>query len=284
MYALLSAGLVAPAMGEAPVAQAPAVDLMKMNRDARCKQVLVTCLINGTPMRMMLDTGATHTVLHTESAARVPNAQWIDTSHIQFKGNSAQRPKLLRATLLTGPAESPGHPVMVMNLGAVRSMMAEPVDGILGMDILSHIPFTFDLKSGELYWGSPVGKELVPLHAVPDGKGRIIVQGLCGGKTIPMLLDTGSSVTRVPKELWAPGAGTEIGAQIGDIDNRKGIKVLEGKPGDIELGPGVAARGVTPILGSTGEPSILGMDGLNGLILIHLPQENSRTGLFLLAR
>ena len=92
MYALLSAGLVAPAMGEAPVAQAPAVDLMKMNRDARCKQVLVTCLINGTPMRMMLDTGATHTVLHTESAARVPNAQWIDTSHIQFKGNPAYRP------------------------------------------------------------------------------------------------------------------------------------------------------------------------------------------------
>lgn len=225
-----------------------------------------------------------HTVLHTESAARVPNAQWIDTSHIQFKGNSAQRPKLLRATLLTGPAESPGHPLMVMNLGAVRSMMAEPVDGILGMDILSHIPFTFDLKSGELYWGSPAGKELVPLHAVPDGKGRVIVQGLCGGNTIPMLLDTGSSVTRVPKELWAPGAGTEIGAQIGDIDNRKGIKVLEGKPGDIELGPGVAARGVTPILGSTGEPSILGMDALNGLILIHLPQENSRTGLFLLAR
>lgn len=284
MYALLSAGLVAPAMGEAPAAQAPAVDLMKMNQDARCRQVLVTCLINGTPMRMMLDTGATHTVLHTESAARVPNAQWVDTSRMQFRGNSAQRPEMLLATLHAGPAESAHHPFMVMNLGAVRSMMAEAVDGILGMDMLCHIPFTFDLQNGDLYWGAPTGKELVPLHAVPDGKGRVIVQGLCGGKTIPMLLDTGSSVTRVPKELWAPGADAEIGAQIGDIDNRKGIKVLEGKPGDIELGPGVIARGVTPILGSPGEPSILGMDGLNGLILIHTPQENSPTGLFLLAR
>lgn len=284
MYALLSAGLVAPAMGEAPVAQAPAVDLMKMNQDARCKQVLVTCLINGTPMRMMLDTGATHTVLHTESAARVPNAQWVDTSRMQFRGNSAQRPEMLLATLHAGPAESAHHPFMVMNLGAVRSMMAEAVDGILGMDMLCHIPFTFDLQNGDLYWGVPTGKELVPLHAVPDGKGRVIVQGSSGGKTIPMLLDTGSSVTRVPKELWAPGADAEIGAQIGDIDNRKGIKVLEGKPGDIELGPGVIAKGVTPILGATGEPSILGMDGLNGLILIHTPQENSPTGLFLLAR
>ena len=164
-------------MGEAPVAQAPAVDLMKMNRDARCKQVLVTSLINGTPMRMMLDTGATHTVLHTESAARVPNAQWIDTSHIQFKGNSAQRPKLLRATLLAGPAESPGHPVMVMNLGAVRSMMAEPVDGILGMDLLSHIPFTFDLKSGELYWEARPGRNWFRCTRCPMARDASLFRG-----------------------------------------------------------------------------------------------------------
>lgn len=281
---LLLAGMVAPAMGEAPVAQAPAVDLMKMNQDARCKQVLVTCLINGAPMRMMLDTGATHTVLHTESAAKVPNAQWIDTSHIQFNGNSEQRPKIMLGSLHAGPAESPIHPFMVMNLGAVRSMMAEPVDGILGMDMLSHIPFTFDLKSGDLYWGTPTGKELVPLNAVPDGTGRVIVQGRSGKKTIPMLLDTGSSITRVPKELWAPGVGSEIGAQMGNIDTSAGIKVLEGKPGDIELGPGVSAKAVAPILSTTEEPAILGMDGLNGVILIHVPQENSPSGLFLLAK
>lgn len=282
--ALLAGGLLVPAMAEAPATQAPAVDLMKMNQDARCKQVLVTCLINGAPMRMMLDTGATHTVLHEESAARVPNAQWLDTSHIQFSGNSAQRPKILLASLHAGPAESPIHPFMVMNLAAVRSMMSEPVDGILGMDMLSHIPFTFDLKSGELYWGIPSGKELVPLNAVPDGTGRVIVQARCEGKVIPMLLDTGSSITRVPSDLWAPGVGAEIGAQAGDIDSRASIKVLEGKPGDIELGPGVSARGVAPILGKSGEPSILGMDGLNGVIFVHVPQENSPSGLFLLAK
>lgn len=285
LQALLLAGLVVPATAEEPATQAaPQVDLMKMSQDARCKQVLVTCLINGAPMRMMLDTGATHTVLHEESAARVPNAQWIDTSNILFSGNSAQRPKILLAALHAGPAESPVHPFMVMNLAAVRSMMAEPIDGILGMDMLSHIPFTFDLKSGDLYWGTPAGVELVPLNAVPDGTGRVIVQGSCGGKTIPMLLDTGSSITRVPAEQWAPGVGAEIGAQVGDIDSREGIKVMEGKPGDIELGPGVFAKGVAPILGKDGETPILGMDGLNGVILIHVPQENSPSGLFLLAK
>lgn len=285
LQALLLAGLVFPSTAEEPAVQATQqVDLMKMNQDARCKQVLVTCLINGAPMRMMLDTGATHTVLHEESAARVPNAQWVDTSNMFFRGNSAQRPKILLAALHAGPAESPVHPFMVMNLAAVRSMMAEPIDGILGMDMLSRIPFTFDLKNGDLYWGTPSGKVLVPLNAEPDGTGRVIVQGRCGDKTIPMLLDTGSSITRVPAELWASGAGAEIGAQIGNIDSSEGIKVIEGKPGDIELGPGVSAKGVAPILGKTGEIPLLGMDGLKGVILIHVPQENSPSGLFLLAK
>lgn len=283
---LTLAGLsMADTPAPAPAAQqAPAVDLMSMSRDARCGQVLVTCLVNGAPLRMMLDTGATHTVLHEESAARVPQAQWLDTSHIQFGGNSAQRPKMLLASLMAGPAEVAIHPFMVMNLGAVRSMMSEPVDGILGMDILRHVPFTFDLRKNELYWGLPSGVELVPLNATPDGTGRVVVQARCGGKTIPLLLDTGSSVTRVEAGQWAPGAGAEIGAQIGNIDNRAGIKVMEGKPGDIELGPGVAAKGVAPILCDKGEITMLGMDGLNGVVLIHVPQENSPSGLFLLAK
>lgn len=285
LQALLVAGLAVPAYAEEPAAQAPAVDLMAMNQDARCKQVLVTCLVNGAPMRMMLDTGATHTVLHTESAARVPNAQWIDTSMMRFLGNSAQMPKMMLGSLHAGPAESEMHPFMVMDLSAVRSMMAEPIDGILGMDMLQHIPFTFDLKAGEIYWGLPSGVELVPLHATPDGTGRVVVNARCGGKEMKLLLDTGSSVTRVIGEQWAPGAGAEIGAQIGDIDSRQGIKVMEGKPGDIELGPGVFAKAVAPILCKAGDgPTILGMDGLNGVILVHIPKEGSPGGMFLLAR
>ena len=135
---MLTAGLVF-ADEPAPTTPQP-VDLLTMTQDARCKQVVVTCLINGQPMRMMLDTGATHTVLHEESATALKNARWIDTSQMQFRGNSSQRPKLLVAQLLAGPAESSEHPIMVMNLGAVRSMMAEKIDGILGMDILNAVP------------------------------------------------------------------------------------------------------------------------------------------------
>lgn len=282
---LLLAGMIAPLTAEETTAQTPSVDLMTMKQDARCKQVLVTCLVNGVPMRMMLDTGATHTVLHTESAARVPNAQWLDTSRMQFMGNSAQRPKMMIASLYAGPAESDTHPLVVMDLGAVRSMLAEPVDGILGMDMLQHIPFTFDMKSGEMYWGLPEGVELVPLNAVPDGTGRVVVHARCGGKEMKLLLDTGSSITRVTEAQWAPGVGAEISAQMGNIDSRQGITVTEGKPGDIELGPGVFAKGVAPILCKDGEgPLVLGIDGLNGVILVHVPKADIPGGLFLLAK
>ena len=281
--------LVLPCMaaGESqpqPVTQTEAVDIMTMNQDARCHQVVVTCLVNGVPMRMMLDTGATHTVLHEESAARVPQAHWLDTSRMKFRGNSAQRPKLLLAHLQTGPADSEEHPVMVMNLSAVRSMMAEPIDGIIGMDLLGQVPFTFDMRSKVCYWGVPADGELVPLYAAPDGTGRYIVQARCQGKPVHMLLDTGSSVTRVVAEEWAPGKGQEIGAQIGDIDSATGISVVEGTPGDMELGPGVMVQGITPILGAKNEVPLLGMDGLNGAVLIHVPTEESPSGAFFLLK
>ena len=265
-------------------AQAEVVDIMSMKQDARCHQVVVTCLVNGTPMRMMLDTGATHTVLHEESAARVPQAHWVDTSKMKFRGNSSQQPKLLLANLQTGPAESENHPVMVMNLGAVRSMMAEAIDGIIGMDLLGQLPFTFDMRSKECYWGIPTGGEFVPLYAAPDGKGRFIVQARCQGKPVHMLLDTGSSVTRVFTAEWTPGKGKEIGAQIGDIDSAPGIKVLEGNPGDMELGPGVSVRGVTPILCEPNDVPMLGMDGLKGAVLIHVPTAESPSGAFFLLK
>ena len=281
---ILTAGMVLAEQEPAAAPKDQSTDLMTMTQDARCKQVIVTCLINGQPMRMMLDTGATHTVLHEESAAELKNARWIDTSKMLFRGNSSQRPKLLIAPLQVGPAESPEHPIMVMNLGAVRSMMAEKIDGILGMDILNALPFTFDLRHGEFYWGIPQEPGLVPLYAEADGTGRVIVQGKCGEKTVRLLLDTGSSVTRVMTEEWAPGEGEEFGAHIGDIDNATGIRITEGKPGDIELGKGVVAKAVTPILGDKSGPPMLGMDALQGLMLVHIPTEDSPHGLFLIAQ
>lgn len=259
-------------------------DLMTMSRDSRCHQVLVTCLVNGVPMRMMLDTGATHTVLHEESTARIPHPHWINTSKMQFKGNSAQLPKMLQASLQTAPTASPRHVFLVMDLSAVRSMMTEKIDGILGMDMLRHLPFTFDLRANKFYWGTPQTGEPRPLHVQPDGMGRVVVQGKCAGQTVQMLLDTGSSVTRVAAEQWEPGAQGEVQTRVSNIDRHSGMSMIAGKPGDIELAPGIVTQGITPLLCGAAEKPMLGMDALRNQVLVHIPAENSASGIFLLIK
>jgi hypothetical protein len=59
---------------------------------------------------------------------------------------------------------------------------------------------------------------------------------------------------------------------------------MEGKPGELELGPGVVARGVTPLLCDSKEIPMLGMDALRGLVLVHVPSEETPHGIFLIAQ
>ena len=289
--ALLFGSLFAFAAPPPPAESAPAateqkseeIDLMAMNRDARCGQILITCLVNGQPMRMMLDTGATHTVLHHTSADKIKNARWLDTSKMKFKSNSVQRPKILIADLQVGPGTAPQHAVIVVSLDAVRGMLNEKIDGIVGMDILGSLPFTFDLKNKQYYWGAPEKAKLTPLAGKEDPNGRLLMQVKSGKQDFHLLLDTGSSVTRIFKGHWAPGAAGEISAQIGDVDKASSQKLITGKPGHLEVAPGVFLKNITPILSDTEKLTMIGMDAFADSALVHLPTEDSPFGKFYLA-
>ncbi len=264
------------AVGNEPQAPSPVkenreLDLMKIERDARCGQILVTAVVGGTPMRLLLDTGATHTVLHEESTGKLKQARWLDTSNMVIRGNSSQVPKLVLTSLQVGPGETPSHPIMVMNLGAIRSMMDEKVDGIVGMDFLSSLPFTFDFRNNEYYWGTPAGSSLIPVPGEKEASGRIFLQLKSGNHRMRLLLDTGSTVTRVCAEDWVPGASGEINARIGNIDTATQARMIEGKPGEMSLAPALSLKDVTPLLCERGEVTMLGLDALKNSVLIHIP-------------
>lgn len=260
------------------------IDLNTMVQDARCKQVLVTCLINGRPMRMMLDTGATHTVLHDESADGLKNARWMDTSRMEMKGNSTQRPRVLLASLQAGELAEPQHPILVLNLAGVRGMMAERIDGILGMDILGRLPFTFAPATGRFHWGAPSGATISPLYGTRDDAGRMIVQAQVNGSPVELLLDTGSSLTRVYADEWKPGKAGRKQAKVSDVDGASQKQVVLGKAADMELTPGVVIRNVTPAFCRRDDRSMLGMDVLKDVVLVHLPTAGTPHGAFFIAR
>lgn len=275
----------APSSSPAPQAeQTQQADLMTMTRDPRCGQVLVTCLVGGEPLRMMLDTGATHTVLHTESAAKLKQARWLDTSQIMFRGNATQAPKIMISSLQAGGASAPEFPFMILPLDAVRQALVEPIDGILGMDVLGGLVFTFDLRKNEYYWGMPASGVLEQLYGKQDRFGRLMMRVKCTGKELNLLLDTGSSITRVSPEDWRPGSAGNISAQVGDVNAAASIQVEEGKPADIEVAKGIVLKGVAPIFGREGQPPVLGMDALKDQVLIHMPLDDNPYGVFLMQK
>lgn len=283
-YMVLALGLATVQAAEETVKAVAPVDTMTMVQDALCRQVLVTCEINGVPMRMMLDTGATNTVLHSGSLSKLKNPRQMDTSHIQFSGNAKERPDVYLLNLIVAGERVRNHPVMVLSLEGARSMMAEQIDGIVGMDILGALPFTFDVASGKLYWGLPEGPlKLVPLYGYKDGGNRLFMNILCDGKPYDILLDSGSTITRLPQSAWPAGAAHTTQLSVSDVNEAGAIAATIGTPGVVQLAPGVRVEGVTPVFCGEEEKGILGMDVLGRVRLIHVPSSSQASGYFFIA-
>lgn len=259
---------------------APAFDTTAMSRDSDHGQVIVNCTMDGVPLRLLLDTGATHTVLHTGVAKeKLPNAYKLDTTGMQITGNAAGlRPDILIIKLGIAGGTRSQHPVLVMPLDGVRSMLKNPVDGILGMDVLSHIPFTLDFRQGGAsHWGAATDGKAFPLNAKPDQGGCPLVSLRIGDKTLDrVLLDSGSTTTLIEPRDWEAGVGESCSAQIADVNGRREVKIDFGKPAPVELAPGLVRELVPQLqegMNRSSSAAILGIESLQGLRLIYSPEK-----------
>lgn len=268
-----------------------------MYRDARTRQVLTHVTINGVNALMMLDTGASHTVLSKKFVdSKLPNAQKIDTSRMQFNSDSSrQRPDLFFVKLDTrakaGEKTVFEQPVLCLPLDGVQQSMATPIDGILGMDILGWLPFTFDLRNGDnCHWGLPEDVDtMVPMEPLQvDQMQRPHIQVDTGTPEKPqptvLLLDTGSSVTYMPAAAWGMGAAdAKATVGVSDVNGGRYINVGLGKPKALPLGKGVQTRPLSPQL-QPGQNGVIGMDALKGLRFVHNPQRKDPARFFLISK
>lgn len=249
-----------------------------MQRNAACGQVLVRSTADGVPLRLLLDTGATHTVIDADAAAqKLPKAFRVDTAGMDIRGNAVGlRPEIALVELEVGEKTFPQQPVLVMPLTAVRAMLREPVDGILGMDVLCRLAYTLDFREGgQSHWGAEESPAARPLPAQPDAGGCPLVSLRCGEKAIPrVLLDTGSSHTVLAPADWPAGEGEQREAEVADVNGRRAVQLRFGRPAAVQLAEGVQAE-IHPQLSEAFNRStcsgILGVDALRGLRLIYSP-------------
>ncbi len=269
---VLPAAPSVPVLPDAPVEAGAAAALMQ--RDARCGQFMADCLVNGRPARLLVDTGATHTVLSAEFAAReLPQLELLEG--VRLSGNATQAPRPALATVTAGGVELKKSLVLLMPLGGVSSLMERPVDGILGMEHLRQLPFMLDLREGGTgHWQTDAGEGVIfPLLGREDAAGRLHVPARSGQSACLLLLDTGSNATTWPRAQWPAGVQAQAAAlRVADVNGARDVAAGEhGVPAELKLAGGAVLPQVEPLLQAAEGRCVLGLDALRGCLLIHRP-------------
>ncbi len=264
------------AVGEPPAAlPAPppaAAESALLVRDAHCRQFMASCLVNGRPARLMVDTGATHTVLAADFVEQqLPQMEFVEG--VKLSGNATTPPRLGVAELQAGGQQLGRGAVLVMPLEGVNTMLGQRIDGILGMSHLGRLTFTLDLREGRQgHWDLPTETlPLLPLAGQRDAAGRLMLSARCGNTACRLLLDSGSTVTTWPQGQWPAGEEEAQELRVGDVNGARSVRFSYGRAAALQLGGDVLLPQIRPQLRPGQEGHVLGLDALEGGLLLHVP-------------
>jgi len=167
--------------------------------------ILVEALINDQPVKMILDTGATRSVIFRHARKRLALDE-IDQQKVQIHGmvGSELVPQSGKADFIFGGQKFSDFTFVVLKdrLGDDKKPNYS-VDGIIGIDVMSDIHFVVDASSEMM---SIMSRKIPPLlfpnewdqiylqsnPYLADGKGLKFMDLRIGGKVAPALLDTGA--------------------------------------------------------------------------------------------
>jgi predicted aspartyl protease len=153
-------------------------------------QVYVRATVNGQEVRLLLDTGASHVFVSTETAeaAKVGNTKPL--SFAAFGDERTDARQGMVRWLVVGPTAAENVPVLVLPVPAVFS-----ADGFLGLSFLRRFVFRLDYDRKLLSFADP-GGELAPCtgSSLPLHSSGPLVTVLLELNGIPakLLLDTGA--------------------------------------------------------------------------------------------
>ena len=118
--------------------------------------------LDGAPVRLLLDTGASHTVVDRASAARLGLASTASERRGGGVGGADQALTTVTVGRLTlGPAALAGVGAYVMDLSHVSAALAQrggaAIDGAVGGDLLRPAEAVIDYARSTLYLMRPAG-------------------------------------------------------------------------------------------------------------------------------
>lgn len=112
--------------------------------------VPVEISVNGSTSHLMLllDTGATMTVLHRSATQNLPFAPGETINATVAGGRTVKSEKVVTGYLEAGPFRMKEFPVMLIT----PQGSGQPFDGMLGMDFLKDHPYTVDMDNEMIRW------------------------------------------------------------------------------------------------------------------------------------
>lgn len=176
--------------------------------------LVVEASVNGSPARLVVDTGSAVSTLDPGFAARagLRSASFVRSD--DFEGQRAKRDVMVADRLDLGGMVFTEVGFVATAMSAVNARSCLPVDGTLGLNVLRHAAFEIDVQ-GETMVLAPSAEALPvrdggeTLRLDPDSDGaRVSVSG-GGAEHRAMVIDTSSSLglvasPKLMKELPVP--------------------------------------------------------------------------------
>ncbi|HVY23076.1 MAG TPA: aspartyl protease family protein [Steroidobacteraceae bacterium] len=165
-------------------------------RSDRIGRIVIPVSINGQPdFRLMLDTGATHSVLTSKAAARLGiDVTQADTSEVQGVLGRMTAPVVKVDQLQSGTLKLQNLRVPVID-GSVVSEL----DGILGVDGMGDKTITADFVHDRIRISDAIGLAPNALFAVIKfslvSHRLVVVDGMVGHIRVSAVIDTGGTQT-----------------------------------------------------------------------------------------
>ncbi len=208
---------------------------------------LVRGEVDGKPCTLLFDTGATHTTLDRGFVERVFPDRKLEKVVLAGVTNVEGSPSLVHAgSFKIGDAEFCDFDLMVLDLSHLPRGIGEKVDGVIGMNVIGRVTALVSLGAGEVVF-APARARLVgftnAVDRVASDPLSIALKADCGGRMIPLIVDSAASMTFLGREVGWPETDEKAELSATDVNgNGNGLKPSVGKEGVLTLGIPLSVR------------------------------------------